>query len=64
MVCVHVRDVDFFHVSVATFGKVVFCATVTVYIFKSLYNCFVFFRVTSHIVEYFFFDLPLLGYWF
>ena len=26
----------FFHVSIATFGKVIFCATVILYIFKSL----------------------------
>ena len=57
----------FFHVSIATFGKVIFCATVIVCIVKSLYLCF-FFRVKSYIVFFsfllFFFDLPLLGCWF
>ena len=67
MECVRVRDVDFFHVSIATFGKVVFCATVFVYIFKSLNHWF-FLRVTSHIVDFFslffrFFFLTTFPYW-
>ena len=67
MECVRVRDVDFFHVSIATFGKVVFCATVFVYIFKSLNHCF-FFRVTSHMVGFLYWDIgsdssPYLVVW-
>ena len=64
MECVRVRGVDFFHVSIATLVKVVFCATVFVYIIKSLNHWGFFFRVTSRIEGFFFFDLHLLGYWF
>ena len=69
MVCVRVRDVDLFHVSIATFGKVVFCATVFVYIFRSLNHWFFFESYEPHSGIFFSFFLvffrvtsPMVGF--
>ena len=49
----------FFHVSIATSGKVIFCATVIVYIVRSLYHWF-FESYKLRIFFIFFFTFP---YW-
>ena len=61
MVCVRVRDVDFFHVSIATPGEVFLYATIIVYVVRYLYPWFFESYKLRNVFFIFYFFLPPLA---